>query len=131
MGEPPAELLDNVVANSPMNPKYATAVDRESAYEMLAARHAPQASGSAPASGSMPASTTQATKKGNRKSAKPESGLAEQILGNSVTKSMLRAGATAARPRSCGRSSRRRTRSGEGRPGLNVRAGPAPCRPPR
>ena len=33
-------VLAGIVDNSPLNAKYATAVDRESAYEMLAARHA-------------------------------------------------------------------------------------------
>jgi hypothetical protein len=88
MGEASPEIFDDVVNNSPLNAKYMNQIDRESAYEMLSARHAEP--------GTLPPPTQPAAKRGNQKDPKPEPGLAEKILGNTVTKSMLRAGATAA-----------------------------------
>ena len=77
-------VLTGIVNNSLLYPKYATAIDRESAYELLAARHA------APAASAQPNAPKAA------KNAAPEPNLAEKILGSPVAKSMLRAGATAA-----------------------------------
>jgi uncharacterized protein len=96
MAEADPSVLTGIVNNSQLYPKYATTVDRQSAYEMLAARHAepgsPEAAG-APAT--LPAATPPAPKKAVKEPA-PEPGMAEKILGSTVTKSMLRAGATAA-----------------------------------
>jgi hypothetical protein len=89
-------VLTSVVNNSVLYPKYATAVDRESAYEMLAARHAdpgtPEAAGAPP---TLPPVTPPPAKRVPKAPA-PEPGMAEKILGSTVAKSMLRAGATAA-----------------------------------
>jgi hypothetical protein len=93
MGEASPEIFDELVKNSPLNAKYMNQIDRESAYEMLAARHADAGTPEAPATS---VGTSQSAKRANQKAPRPEPGLAEKILGNTVTKSVLRAGATAA-----------------------------------
>jgi DNA helicase HerA-like ATPase len=96
MGEASPEIFGDVVKNSPLNTKYANQIDRESAYEMLAARHADPGTPAAAGAPAASPGTSQAAKRANQKAPKPEPGLAEKILGNTVTKSVLRAGATAA-----------------------------------
>jgi DNA double-strand break repair helicase HerA and related ATPase len=84
MGAADPAVVTGAVSNSSLYPKYANPVDRESAYEMLASRHT-----------QAPASTSAAQKRANQP-ARSEPTVAEKVLGNSVTKSVLRAGATAA-----------------------------------
>jgi uncharacterized protein len=91
MGEADAALLTGIVQNSALYPKYATPVDRQSAYEMLAARHTEADPAEVPASPPPAAKRGPATKE-----PQPEPGFAEKILGSTVAKSMIRAGATAA-----------------------------------
>jgi uncharacterized protein len=98
MAEADASVLTNIVTNSQLHAKYATGVDRQSAYEMLAARHAePGTTDAAAAPPTLPMATPPPAKKGAAaKEPAPEPGFAEKILGSTVAKSMLRAGATAA-----------------------------------
>jgi hypothetical protein len=98
MAEADASVLTNIVNNSALHPKYATTVDRESAYEMLAARHAePGTAEAAAAPPTLPPPAPAPAKRGAAaKEPAPEPGFAEKILGSTVAKSMLRAGATAA-----------------------------------
>jgi hypothetical protein len=81
-------VVQQAVTGSSLYPKYAEAVDRESAYEMLAAR-AQQAPASAPASApvSAPASA------GDRPVPKPRQAkqsetLVEQVLGSAAVKGL-------------------------------------------
>ncbi|NUS42786.1 MAG: DUF853 family protein [Mycobacteriaceae bacterium] len=69
------------VESSPLQGKYGQTVDRESAYEMLAAKlaAAPEPDTARP-----------------RRAEKPEPGMVEQIMGNSAVKSFMRSAATAA-----------------------------------
>jgi uncharacterized protein len=98
MAEADNAVLQNIVTNSPLNAKYATAVDRQSAYEMLAARHADPATADAATTDAAGAPETLPTAPAKKaaKQPEPEPGFAEKILGSTVTKSMIRAGATAA-----------------------------------
>jgi DNA helicase HerA-like ATPase len=77
------------VGASPLQSKYGQVLDRESAYEKLAARIAPppvpEAAAPAPTPAPPPA-----------KQAKPQPGMAEQILGSKTTKRLLTTAATAA-----------------------------------
>jgi hypothetical protein len=95
-----AATMESMVNASLLYSKYAQAVDRESAYEMLAARLAPPAPmepGAAEASGasagrSSPAPTPTRTSRGPRE----EPSTVEKVLGSSVTKQFLRSAAAAA-----------------------------------
>jgi DNA helicase HerA-like ATPase len=89
-------VLTAAVNNSALYPKYATSVDRESAYEMLAARHADPGTPAAAAAPPTLPSPTPAPAKRSVREPKPEPTMAEKILGSTVARSMLRAGATAA-----------------------------------
>jgi uncharacterized protein len=83
-------VLTETVARSPLHDRYAIAIDRESAYELLTARHA----AAAPAtSATQPAGETEERA---GKAAKPEPSMAEKILGSPAAKSAIKAGATAA-----------------------------------
>ena len=82
--------MDAVIAASQLKTKYADVVDRESAYEKLAARlqaapAEPAAPAPAPAGASAPATT---------RAAKPEPSLIEQVAGSSAFKSMVRSAGT-------------------------------------
>ena len=79
-------VVQQAVTGSSLYPKYAEAVDRESAYEMLAA-HAQQASAPASAPVSAPASA------GDRPVPKPRQAkqsetLVEQVLGSAAVKGL-------------------------------------------
>jgi DNA helicase HerA-like ATPase len=90
-------VLTNTTNNSPLHAKYATALDRESAYEMLAARHAePDRPAAAGGPTTLPPPVPSAKKPASAKAERPEPGMAEKILGSPAAKSALRAGATAA-----------------------------------
>ncbi|GAA1636058.1 helicase HerA-like domain-containing protein [Catellatospora bangladeshensis] len=80
-------VLAAITAGSPLGAKYNQPVDRESAYEMLAARLAPPPAPTPPASTPAPAPPPQA---------KPEPNLATQILGSKTTKRLLTTAAAAA-----------------------------------
>ncbi len=95
MAPSPPETVAAAIAASPLNPKYATAVDRQSAYEMLAAKlaqatpppaGAPTAPAGAPAPGprSKPAS----------RPAKQEESTVERVVRSSAFKSLTRSAAT-------------------------------------
>ena len=85
--------VDALVAGSPLAPRYATAVDRESAYEKLRARleQAPAAPPAAPAPQStpVPAPAPRAPKP-----AKEQPGIVEQVVTSSAFKSALRSAGT-------------------------------------
>lgn len=80
--------MSAMVGGSYLYPKYSQVVDRESAYELLAARVAAQAPPEAQAEPAAPKRTT------STRQPKPQPGLAEQILGSRTTKSILTAAST-------------------------------------
>ncbi|WP_018349003.1 helicase HerA-like domain-containing protein [Longispora albida] len=79
MAPAPAETLESTVKGSPLYPKYAEPIDRESAYEKLAARV------------TTPAPSTEDKPK---REPKPEPGMVEQVMGSSAVKSFLRSAAS-------------------------------------
>ncbi|MQA25182.1 MAG: DUF853 family protein, partial [Micromonosporaceae bacterium] len=101
-----AAALDAAVSGSPMRAKYAEAIDRESAYEKLAAKVGAKAGGpeGAPSGGpSKPAAKAKGAKaKGAkakapaRRGRKEEKSVAEKVLGSSATRSVLRSAGSAA-----------------------------------
>lgn len=84
----PADKMSATVSASPLYPKYSQAIDRESAYEILASRMAQQAQTEEAQQAPPPARKT------TTRTPKPEKGLAEQILGSRTTKSILTAAST-------------------------------------
>jgi hypothetical protein len=95
MAEAPATVLEDATKNSPLYSKYAVAVDRESAYEMLAARLNPQAG--TPEQGSYPQGDPQAPpQKPSSKPAKKEPGVVEQVMGSRTTQNLIKSAAAAA-----------------------------------
>ncbi len=77
-------VLDQIVANSPLAAQYGQVVDRESAYELLAARLAPA-----------PAEAPQDQPSAPAKPAKEELGIVQQVVQSSAFKSMLRSAGSA------------------------------------
>jgi hypothetical protein len=83
------------VAASPLQAKYGTAVDRESAYEKLAARMAPAAPASASAPGpTAPVPPTETRETKQAKPAKAEDSGLEKVLQSSAFKSFARSTAS-------------------------------------
>jgi hypothetical protein len=83
--------MDAVIGASQIKTKYAAVVDRESAYEMLAARL--QAAPAAPAAAA-PAPAPAAPAATPKRPAKEEPSIIEQVAGSSAFKSMLRSAGT-------------------------------------
>ncbi|KRF46694.1 helicase HerA-like domain-containing protein [Terrabacter sp. Soil810] len=85
--------MDAVTAASQLRTKYADVVDRESAYEKLAARL--QAAPAAPAAPApTPAAPTPAPVPASKRAPKEEPSIIEQVAGSSAFKSMLRSAGT-------------------------------------
>ncbi|MFC0532912.1 helicase HerA-like domain-containing protein [Phytohabitans kaempferiae] len=99
MGAADAEAMAAAVRGSSLYAKYAEPVDRESAYEKLAARLAPPSTGGypqgSPAPDAPPAQSYPQAERAPRRE-KEEPSMVEKVLGSSATKSFLRAAATAA-----------------------------------
>lgn len=104
-----AAAMQGVVDASPLTPKYSQAIDRESAYEMLAARvhgageeaaapPAAPANSDAPQGGPqpIPIPIESAPAPTKREKAEPdEPGMFEQVMDNPMMKSMMRSASTA------------------------------------
>jgi hypothetical protein len=85
--------MDGVVTGSPLNAKYGTAVDRESAYERLAARMAPPTPA---ASGTTDAPAPAEKPRGRGKaSAAEDAGVVGAVLSSPMFKSFARSAASA------------------------------------
>jgi len=99
MGAADAAAMTAAVQGSPLHAKYAEPVDRESAYEKLAARLALPSTGSypqaSPAPGAPPAQSYPQEGQAPR-GGKEQPNMMEKVLGSSATKSFIRAAATAA-----------------------------------
>jgi DNA helicase HerA-like ATPase len=121
MGPIPAADLASAVASSPLSARYGTAVDRDSAYEMLTTRLAQQQAyadaadeaGDRAPQPSQPPAGSRSSDDGDQGGA---GGVLSDIMGNTVVKSFMRSMASAiggALGRSIfGTRSRRRSRSG-------------------
>ncbi|GHE13892.1 helicase HerA-like domain-containing protein [Klenkia taihuensis] len=98
MGAVEAAQLQAAVAASPLLATYGTAVDRESAYERLAARLAPPPSAppAAPAPEPVPEQRREPEPRPrSRREPAPEPGVVEQVLGSSAFRSFARSAASA------------------------------------
>jgi DNA helicase HerA-like ATPase len=94
MDPSPDALVDKTVAASSLASKYATATDRESASEMLAAREAAAAQ-AAPADAKAPKQSDDRSRQSSaRQSSKPEPGIVEQVVKSSAFRSALRSAGT-------------------------------------
>lgn len=97
MGPSPEATVDGLVAASPLASKYAESMDRESAYEKLAAR---MEAGAAAAAEAEAAEAAQKEAKAGTKApsrggaAKEEESLVGQVVGSGAFKSMLRSAGT-------------------------------------
>ena len=88
-------VMDGIVANSPLAARYGQALDRESAYEMLAARLAPPPQWS-PAEQRTPADRpAQPTRDQVPQEPQDNQGIVEQVVQSSAFKSMLRSAGSA------------------------------------
>lgn len=98
MGQADPAVLTQAVNTSPLTPTYATSVDRESAYEMLAARLHPQGDvGSVtPERAGYPQGDPQAARTKAAPRPKAEPGMVEQVLGSRTTQTVLKSFAAAA-----------------------------------
>ncbi|MEI4270464.1 helicase HerA-like domain-containing protein [Klenkia sp. LSe6-5] len=96
MGTVEAAQLEAAVAASPLLATYGTAVDRESAYERLAARLAPPPA-PAPAPAPPPSTPSPAPERRERprREPDPEPGVVEQVLGSSAFRAFARSAASA------------------------------------
>jgi uncharacterized protein len=96
MAQSPDATVAAAVAASPLNPRYATAVDRQSAYEMLAAKLA-QAGATAPPAGAPaggPAAPAPKPSGGGGRPTRPEDSTLERVVKSSAFKSLTRSAAT-------------------------------------
>jgi hypothetical protein len=93
MAPSPDALLDQTVAASPLAGKYATASDRESAFEKLSAE---QANAEAEAAARKPSAPAPAPAPAPSRAREPkeEPGMVEQVVRSSAFKSMLRSAGT-------------------------------------
>jgi len=97
MAQSPPETVAAAVAASPLNPRYATAVDRQSAYEMLAAKLAQAGAAAAPtgpAAGSARAPAPSPRPAGGGRAARPEDSTLERVVKSSAFRSLTCSAAT-------------------------------------
>ncbi|WP_082522755.1 helicase HerA-like domain-containing protein [Geodermatophilus sp. Leaf369] len=110
MGQIDPAVQQQAVASSPLHAKYATAVDRESAYEQLAARLAPPPAPPAPAPAPAPAprpapepdswrepdlGRAEPAPRRRERAPEPEPDLVSRVLGSSAFRSFTRSAASA------------------------------------
>jgi hypothetical protein len=92
MDPSPEATMDAVIGASQLKAKYADVVDRESAYEKLAARL--QAAPAAPAASPAPSPAAPAPASAPKHAPKEEPSIIEQVAGSTAFKSMLRSAGT-------------------------------------
>ena len=96
MGPIDEAAMAQIVSASELNAKYAQAIDRESAYEILAARvQKPPEPQAAPAETAPQQTPEPAREPTRRRAEKEEPGLVEQVVGSGMFKSMMRSAGTA------------------------------------
>jgi DNA helicase HerA-like ATPase len=91
MAPAPADAVNAAVAASPLQAEYGPALDRESAYERLAAKLAPPPPASAAPSAPPPVPAPEAPRSRQRE----EPSMVEQVVGSPVVKSFLRSAGSA------------------------------------
>jgi DNA helicase HerA-like ATPase len=100
MAEAPATLLEEITKNSLLYSKYAAAMDRESAYEMLLSRLNPQATtaeqGSYPQGGPQAQVPAPTAPKSTKAAKEEEPGMVEQVLKSRTTQTLIKNAAAAA-----------------------------------
>jgi hypothetical protein len=93
MDPSPSATVDAIIAASPLAPKYAEVVDRESAYELLAKRL--QAAPTQEEEPAAPARSPEApASSGRQRAPKEEPGLVQQVVQSSAFRSMVRSAGT-------------------------------------
>jgi uncharacterized protein len=92
IGPTDAAVLEHLVADSPLARRYAATLDRESAYELLAARLAAPAP--APAGPTTPEPGGSGTPARRSPRPAPDRGVVEQVVSSSAFRSMLRSAGT-------------------------------------
>jgi DNA helicase HerA-like ATPase len=95
MGALDPTALQQSVAASPLSPRYGQAVDRESAYERLAARLAPPPSASPPQPEQAPQPAPRRPKAGRGRPQEADGDLLSQVLGSSAFRAFARSAASA------------------------------------
>ncbi|MFC9293364.1 helicase HerA-like domain-containing protein [Streptomyces sp. NPDC057011] len=91
MGPIEAAALDRAVKSSPLYPRYAEPVDRESAYEKISAEQAAaEAQAEAAAAAAAAEKEAKEAAKAARSAPKPEPSLAEQVVGSGLFRSLTR-----------------------------------------
>jgi DNA helicase HerA-like ATPase len=90
MAPAPADALNAAVTASPLQAEYGTALDRESAYERLAAKLAPPPAFPAPS-----APPPEPAREAPRRQQREEPSMVEQVVGSPVVKSFLRSAGSA------------------------------------
>ena len=97
MAPSPDDVVQHLISSSPLQARYAAAVDRDSAYEMLRARlqQAPAPGEQpVPAPSPSPSSTAPAPAPAPRRAEKPQESVVEQVMESSAFRSMLRSAGT-------------------------------------
>ncbi|WP_347352884.1 helicase HerA-like domain-containing protein [Intrasporangium sp.] len=95
MDPSPETVVDGIIAASPLTSRYAAVVDRESAYELLAARlQAAPTAGQVPPVSSPPTSQPEPAPAAPGRAAKPEPGLVERVVESAGFRSLLRSAGT-------------------------------------
>jgi uncharacterized protein len=94
MAPAPAESVTAAVAASPLNAEYGTPLDRESAYERLAAKLAPPPAPAAPASAAEREPAAERAPQRPRRQEREEPSMAEKVVKSSAFKSFLRSAGT-------------------------------------
>ena len=96
MAPAPAEAMAAVIAASPLSAEYGTAVDRESAYEKLAAKLAPPPSAVAPGPAKQSAAQRESepSRPAPARPVKPQDSMVEQVVKSSAFRSFMRSAGT-------------------------------------
>ncbi|MDR8409534.1 DUF853 domain-containing protein [Nonomuraea sp. 3-1Str] len=86
------DVIANVIAASPLQQKYGTAIDRQSAYEILAAKLAPERPAETPAA---PSGQTRREPEGQREREEPKRSVLDSVLESKELRSLARSAASA------------------------------------
>ncbi|MDO5740842.1 MAG: DUF853 family protein [Ornithinimicrobium sp.] len=94
IGPSDQDVVDRVVAASPLHTKYAEALDRESAYEVLAAKFTAAQEAAAASAATETTAAKEPAGGASRSRASEDKGVVEQVVGSTAFKSMLRSAGT-------------------------------------
>ncbi|MET7459909.1 helicase HerA-like domain-containing protein [Nonomuraea sp. NPDC005501] len=85
------DMIANVIAASPLQQKYGTAIDRQSAYEILAAKLTPERPAETPAA---PSGQTEREPEGQREREEPKRSVLDSVLESKELRSLARSAAS-------------------------------------